>query len=84
MDRQPHFTDIFAHEGHAFRAVAYEAGDRWELAIIDEDGLIRCFWRPDPDMLQERPAEMVPSVLKMIIIMVKQGVLPLQAAQRAD
>ena len=50
------------------------------MAILGEDGMIRCFWRPDQNLFQNRTRDLIPGALRMMIAMVEQGILPLHEA----
>ncbi|MCR0985185.1 hypothetical protein [Roseomonas populi] len=76
MNRAAH-TDLFAHLDRVMTAEAHRLDDRWEMVIRDEDGRVRCAWRPDMALLAGDAERIAPSVLQMMISMVRNGLLPL-------
>jgi len=73
----PHFTHVFGHAGQGMTAMAHLRDDAWELTIRDEGMRVVCTWRPDRALLLDDPGRTVPAMLKLMIAMVQDGVLPL-------
>ncbi|MBP0495775.1 hypothetical protein [Roseomonas indoligenes] len=74
MDEAVH-TEIFAHLDQVMTAEARQRVDGWELAIRDGDGQVRCAWQPDLALVAGGADEMVPTLLQMMISMVRDGLM---------
>lgn len=74
------YTEVFAHLEQVMTAEAHERRDGWELLIRDGEGRLLCSWRPDAALLAGDADRIAPTVLRMLIAMVRNGALPLRGS----